>query len=140
MSASNLQSFIDGSAAADGANGQFRPQHVAPQPSAFPGQYNAAPQQLSHAPTIQRETIASFPAQPAEQKPPKPQPTKPVAAATGTDGADSQSGIVKNLRKGILGWLYPDAHDASENLGTENKAYFDKSTGRWVFPGEVTHN
>ena len=41
------------------------------------------------------------------------------------------------VRKGLLGWLYPEAHDASENLGTENKAYFDNATGRWVFPGEV---
>ncbi len=41
------------------------------------------------------------------------------------------------MRKGILQWLYPDAKDTSENMGKQLEAYFDKATGKWVFPGEV---
>ncbi len=43
------------------------------------------------------------------------------------------------VRKGLLGWLYPDAKDTSENMGKQLEAYFDKATGKWVFPGEVRH-
>ena len=33
-------------------------------------------------------------------------------------------------------WLYPDAHDANENIGQGLEAYFDENTKKWVFPGE----
>ena len=46
-------------------------------------------------------------------------------------------GIIGTVKKGLLKWLYPDAHDATENLGDENKAYFDTKLNRWVFPGQV---
>ena len=46
-------------------------------------------------------------------------------------------GIIGTVKKGLLKWLYPDAHDATENLGDENKAYFDTTLNRWVFPGQV---
>lgn len=32
--------------------------------------------------------------------------------------------------------MYPDAKDANDNLGTENKAYFDKATNKWIFPDQ----
>lgn len=38
---------------------------------------------------------------------------------------------------GLVQWLYPDAHDAEENLGDQLEAYYDEKTKRWVFPGEV---
>jgi hypothetical protein len=41
------------------------------------------------------------------------------------------------VRKGLFKWLYPDAHDTTENMGNKLEAYFDKATGKWVFPGEV---
>ena len=44
---------------------------------------------------------------------------------------------VVQVKKGLLKWLYPDAHDAAENMGKGLEAYFDKNTGKWVFPGEV---
>ena len=44
--------------------------------------------------------------------------------------------IIRRMRKGLLGWLYPDAHDGTDNLGNKLEAYFDKSSGRWVFPDE----
>jgi hypothetical protein len=65
-----------------------------------------------------------------------PNTTNTSPPPTSTTPGD-QKGIVKNLRKGLLGWLYPDAHDTSENMGKGLEAYFDKSTGKWVFPGEV---
>ena len=37
-----------------------------------------------------------------------------------------------------MNWLYPDAHDANENMGGAMEAYFDKATGKWVIPGEVS--
>ena len=46
------------------------------------------------------------------------------------------NGIVGSFRKGLLGWFYPEVHDASENLGNKLEAYYDKSQDRWVFPGE----
>ena len=47
--------------------------------------------------------------------------------------------IVASVRSSIASWLYPDAKTVSEdNLGGENEAYFDKTTGKWVFPGEVS--
>jgi hypothetical protein len=49
-----------------------------------------------------------------------------------------QGGIVGNLRKGLMQWFYPDAHDASENIGKSLEAYYDNKLGRWVFPGEVS--
>jgi hypothetical protein len=34
-------------------------------------------------------------------------------------------------------WMFPDAHDANDNIGTGlGEAYFDKATGKWVFPGQ----
>ena len=41
------------------------------------------------------------------------------------------------MRKNLLNWLYPDAHDANENMGGAMEAYYDKATGKWVIPGEV---
>merc|ERR1711998_689762 len=61
-----------------------------------------------------------------------------AAGAAGAAGATSESGpgVISNVRKSLLGWMYPDAKDANDNLGTENKAYFDPATKKWVFPGE----
>ena len=36
----------------------------------------------------------------------------------------------------MLGWFYPEVHDASENLGAQLNAHYDEVTKRWVFPGE----
>ena len=36
-----------------------------------------------------------------------------------------------------MSWMYPDAKDTSNNMGKQLDAYFDKTTGKWVFPGEV---
>jgi hypothetical protein len=34
--------------------------------------------------------------------------------------------------------MFPDAHDANENIGTGlGDAYFDKATNKWIFPGQV---
>jgi len=33
--------------------------------------------------------------------------------------------------------MYPDAHDASDNLGKSVEAVYNKATGRWEFPGDV---
>jgi hypothetical protein len=60
----------------------------------------------------------------AEKKSPKP------------DQLVAPTGIVGSVRRGLLGWFYPNAHDASENLGNKLEAYYDKSTKKWVFPGE----
>jgi hypothetical protein len=44
--------------------------------------------------------------------------------------------FVMQVKKGLLKWWYPDAHDANENIGESLEAYFDQKTQRWVFPGE----
>ncbi|CAE7518110.1 unnamed protein product, partial [Symbiodinium microadriaticum] len=40
------------------------------------------------------------------------------------------------VRKGLLGWLYPDAHDTTENMGSGLDAVYDKATGQWIFPDD----
>lgn len=47
------------------------------------------------------------------------------------------SNTFKQARKSLLNWLYPDAHDANENMGGTMEAYYDKGSGKWVIPGEV---
>lgn len=83
------------------------------------------------------------PGVPVDKPSPKAQPeklkTSTSSSSLGTTGEGEGSGgpgIVKNIRKGLLNWFYPDAHDASENIGKSLEAYFDKQTGKWVFPGE----
>ena len=65
-------------------------------------------------------------------------PAKAKEKASSEVGQDQSKGIMGHVKKGLLKWLYPDAHDATENLGDENKAYFDKNLNRWVFPGQVS--
>ena len=43
------------------------------------------------------------------------------------------------VRKGLLGWLYPEAHDTSQNMGGGLDAIYDKATGKWIFP-DVKHD
>jgi len=52
------------------------------------------------------------------------------------NAGDPKKGLVKSLHKGLLKWLYPDAHDASDNLGEQNQARFDPLSGRWIFPDD----
>jgi len=58
-------------------------------------------------------------------------PSKETDAAAAPLG-----GVVKSLRKSIISWLNPDAHDAQDNMGTSMEAYFDKTTNKWVFPDD----
>ena len=46
--------------------------------------------------------------------------------------------LLVQVKKGLLKWFYPDAHDANENVKEGLDAYYDKVAGKWVFPGEVT--
>jgi hypothetical protein len=62
---------------------------------------------------------------------------KPVAKSGNSAPVEEGSGIASKVRKGLLSYLYPDAHDTTENMGKGMEAYFDKSTGKWVFPDEV---
>lgn len=62
---------------------------------------------------------------------------KPVVKLSNIAPVEEATGIASKVRKGLLSYLYPDAHDTTENMGKEMKAYFDKSTGKWVFPDEV---
>ena len=55
---------------------------------------------------------------------------------TKADQLAAPNGIVGSFRKGLLGWFYPEVHDASENLGNKLEAYYDKSQDRWIFPGD----
>ena len=47
------------------------------------------------------------------------------------------TGFAGSVRKSLIGWFYPDVHDASENLGEGLEARYDKETKRWIFPGET---
>eukprot|EP01039_Chlorochromonas_danica_P008530 gene8530-9403_t len=89
--------------------------------------------------------LATAPTVPPSQPPPAPAPPAPPAAAASSNnaatagggaGGGSGSGLVSSVRKGLLSWLYPEAHDASENIGSSLEAFYDKQLGRWVFPGE----
>lgn len=62
---------------------------------------------------------------------------KDTKSTNSSSAPASSGGLVKSVRKGLLNWLYPDAVDTSENMGNSLEAYFDKATGKWVFPGEV---
>lgn len=42
--------------------------------------------------------------------------------------------VMVQVRKGLLGWLYPEAHDVSDNMGGGLDAVYDKATGKWIFP------
>jgi hypothetical protein len=67
---------------------------------------------------------------------------KTAAAANNNNNSSNlnapTSGLLGSLRKGMIGWLYPDAKDASSNIGTSLEAFYDEKLGRWVFPGEVS--
>jgi hypothetical protein len=72
---------------------------------------------------------------------PKAAPTASASASTAsarTDEDESKGGIFGAVRKGMLKYLYPDAHDASSNIGKSLEAVYNKETGRWEFPGEVS--
>lgn len=129
---------------------------VGPNPSVFvPGSWSAAgphhqqQQPMQTQPTPQPQQ----PAPAAQQQPPVTQPTQenggsksPVPAAKAATKQDKdndplgagQTGLVGNLRKGLMQWFYPDAKDASENIGKSLEAYYDEKLGRWIFPGEVS--
>ena len=46
------------------------------------------------------------------------------------------TGVVGTMRKSLLGWLYPNATDGTDNLGQEMEAYYDEVNQKWMFPGE----
>ena len=126
--------------------------HANPNPGhGNPNHAHAQPQQPAHGhgpPATERQAAAPPAlnvAAPVATNAPKADspanPNKPKPAAS-TNAANTLSapttGLVGTVRKGILNWLYPDAHDASENIGQSLEAYYDDKLGRWVFPGEVS--
>lgn len=116
---------------------------------------SSAPSVVPLAPVV---PVATAPTAPVSQPPPRneanaskappsgpPAASAPPAAASPSNAAAAAagaggSGLVSSVRKGLLSWLYPEAHDASENIGSSLEAYYDKQLGRWVFPGEVNHH
>lgn len=64
--------------------------------------------------------------------------TATTASAAKTDDGEGRGGLFGAVRKGMLKYLYPDAHDASSNIGKSLEAVYNKETGRWEFPGEVS--
>jgi hypothetical protein len=72
---------------------------------------------------------------PATSSAAPPASSKPAAASAETD--DGGKGLMGVMRKGLLKYLYPDAHDTSSNIGKSLDAVYNKETGRWEFPGEV---
>lgn len=44
--------------------------------------------------------------------------------------------IADQVKKGFMKWMFPNAHDANDNIGESLEAYYDEATKRWVFPGE----
>lgn len=65
---------------------------------------------------------------------------KPTSPSKAVKNENPSGGLVTKVRKGLISWLYPEAHDADANLGKSMEAYFDKATGKWVFPGEEDNN
>jgi hypothetical protein len=100
----------------------------------------------SNAAPAPAQTSAPAPS-PAAAPQPKPAPatsaappasSKPAAATAESD--DGGKGLMGVMRKGLLKYLYPDAHDTSSNIGKSLDAVYNKETGRWEFPGEVSSN
>merc|ERR1712146_447283 len=50
---------------------------------------------------------------------------------------NAPTGITGSVRRSLIGWFYPDVHDASENLGEGLEAHYDDKMKRWIFPGET---
>lgn len=112
------------------------PASIPPNPGSVPPSSSAPNNQNSN-----NSGVSVNPAIAADAPAPKvATPTKNTPPVSG-NGANTLSapttGIVSNLRKGIIGWFYPDAHDATENIGKSLEAYYDDKLGRWIFPGEV---
>jgi len=70
----------------------------------------------------------------AADSPKKPIPQKAVVSVPA-----ATTSVTTTVKKSLLSWLYPDAHDTTENMGESNKAYFDKDTGKWVFPDDANN-
>jgi hypothetical protein len=64
-------------------------------------------------------------------------PVKESAEKASLEQDQPNKGLFKSIKKGLLGFLYPEAHEATDNLGDKNEAYFDAQLDRWVFPGQV---
>lgn len=66
------------------------------------------------------------------------------AATTGSSGsvtstAPGDPGILGKFRKTFIHWIHAGkVHDANENIGEGLQARYDKTLGRWIFPGEVS--
>lgn len=69
-------------------------------------------------------------------------PSSPLDKARSQPQQQSQApqqgdaNIVGKFRKGLISWLYPEAHNANDNLGQGLEARYDEATKRWIFPGE----
>ena len=57
--------------------------------------------------------------------------------ASGSEGANG-AGVFSYARKSIMGFLYPDATDVNDNLGSSinQQAYYCEKRKQWVFPDE----
>lgn len=63
--------------------------------------------------------------------------TEPVVPPKLTTSSSApSSSVITSVKKSLFGWLHPDAHDTSENMGEENTAVYDKATGKWIFPDD----
>jgi hypothetical protein len=109
------------------------------QPNQFQQSTQQQPQQMQQqqqAPTSQEGSSRG----PVNQASPS-NAAKTAAANNNNNNSNLNaptSGLLGSLRKGMIGWLYPDAKDASSNIGTSLEAFYDEKLGRWVFPGEVS--
>lgn len=64
--------------------------------------------------------------------------TPTAAPAAAAPPQSSGGGFFSGLRKNLISTWYPDAHDANDNVGESLAAVYNKETGRWEFPGEVS--
>jgi hypothetical protein len=117
-----------------------------PFPQSGPYQQSTQPKQEQPAPTPAPVVPIAAPKSNNDKAPPvavdkTDKKDKDVKApAANNNNADAGGGLMGTFRKGIFKWIYPDAHDANENIGKSLEAYYDEKLGRWVFPGEVENN
>ena len=102
----------------------------------FGGSATAAAANTANATTAGGSTSAVPSPKPTGSTQPSTQGSTARSASTAED--EGGNGLLGSMRKSLLKYMYPDAHDASSNIGKSLEAVYNKETGRWEFPGEVS--
>lgn len=119
-------------------NSQFNSAPVPAPPSYMNNEFQ---QQKSFGSAVELDAMNNKPATVDNIKPSNPITNTKSSAATTSPNTNTDAGVSGFMgwgRKSLLKFMYPDAHDASENMGKSVEAVYNKVTGRWEFPDDVS--